>query len=119
MSTLKFRFYPPKKQQDINLVPDSTIVGASALVAKSCAAKKKKNAGKCNEMLPPFGPTQAIGFDGDMSGNYGGDARGPGYGNSDYGARAYGEALDKIKKTNARKAYTLYNTSLKMCENFE
>lgn len=43
MSTLQFRFYPPKKQQDINLVPATTIVGQSALVAKSTVAKKRNS----------------------------------------------------------------------------
>lgn len=119
MSELKFRFYPPKKQQDINLVPSSTIVGASALVAKSTAAKKKKKVGLRSDLLPPFGPTQSFGMGSDISGNFGGDGRNVGYGNTNYGARAYGEAKECIKNTSLKKFYTLYNDHLELYNSFE
>lgn len=132
MSTLKFRFYPPKKQQDINLVPATTIVGQSALVAKSTAAKKRKSFSlglnptvmkavslglDPATMLPPYGPTQATAMGSDISGNYGGDGRG--YGNTFYGGNPYGESRDRIKASSGKKAYALYSTSLSMCDSFE
>lgn len=133
MSVLKFRFYPPKKQQDINLVPATTIVGQSALVAKSTAAKKRKAFSLGLDpaimkavslgvdpatMLPPYGPTQATAMGSDMTGNFGGDAR-YGYGNSEYGAQPYGEARDRMRASSGRKAYAIYDTSLNLCESFE
>lgn len=132
MSTLQFRFYPPKKQQDINLVPSTTIVGQSALVAKSTAAKKRKSFSLGLDpkvmkavsmgldpatMLPPYGPTQATAMGSDVSGNYGGDARG--YGNSFYGAQPYGESRERMKVSSGRKSYALYSRSLDLCESFE
>lgn len=125
MGTLKFQFYPPKKQQDISLVPNSSIVGVSALMPKSTAARKKKKDSirrKNGIMLPPFGPTQAMGMGSDTSGNRGGDApasTGPGYGNSQYGARAYGEAIGKIKNTTKRKGYSIYSNSVNICESID
>lgn len=123
MGTLNFQFYPPKKQQDISLVPNSSIVGVSALMPKSTAARKKKEDSirrKNGIMLPPFGPTQAMGMGSDISGNIGGDTpSGPGYGNSEYGARAYGEAVVHIKNTPKRKGYTLYNNSVNICKDID
>jgi hypothetical protein len=87
-------FFEPRKQQSIELLPDSTIVGASALVPKSKAAKKKKSSSKSK---PPFGPVQAIAMGSDLSGGRGGDTAG--YGNTNYGKNIYGESINgSIKK---------------------
>jgi len=121
MEQIPLNFFPPKTETNPILTADPVLAGSSALNPLSKAAKKKKRKKKCKagdkeceRMIGPYGPVNAFG----MSSTIGGaDGSSPaptyGYGNSNYGARPYGEAINK------RSKYVLYGNEFKEFSSLE
>ena len=110
-----FQFYPPKREKNPILLPDSTLLRDSNLVPLSKNAKKRKFSGAKNTK-PAFGPVNAPPLASALA-----IIPGPstaGYGNSNYGALPYGESEEEltpvlmeskdVKKT-SRQEYVVYN----------
>ena len=113
MKSKLFQFYPPKKEKNPVLLPDSNLLGDSNLIPLSKNAKKRKFRGSKNKN-PAFGPVNAPAMSSGLA-----IIPGPspsGYGNSAYGALPYGESEEKHKpvliennkKTTSSKNYTVY-----------
>lgn len=94
MKSKLFQFYPPKKEKNPLLIPDSNLLGTSNLVPLSKNAKKRKFKGVKNTK-PAFGPANAPGMSSALA-IIPGPSTG-GYSNSNYGALPYGEATEKSK----------------------
>jgi len=93
-----FAFFPVKPVKKYNhvLVPNSTLLPRSALVPVDPVTRKRKFYGSTNRN-PAHGPVNAYA----MSSDPGGISIGAvgGYGNSNYGALAYGESISiKFRK---------------------
>lgn len=89
MAKKLFKFYPPKKEKNPLLLPDSTLLKSSTLSPLSKNAKKRKFKGAKNTN-PAFGPVNAPAMSSALA-----IIPGPsigGYGFSAYGALPYGEA---------------------------
>lgn len=122
MTSKIFKFYPPKKEKNPLLLPDSTLLRDSNLVPLSKNAKKRKFRGAKNTK-PAFGPVNAPAMSSALA-----IIPGPsvsGYGTSAYGALPYGEADEKDKPVlleseekieSSRKEYVVYNQYEKLFE---
>jgi hypothetical protein len=100
MKTTLFKFYPPKKEKNPYLLPNSDLLPSSVLSPLSKNAKKRKFCGAKNKKAA-FGPANAQGM---ASAPALAIIPGPtvgGYGVSSYGALAYGEAEAARKKEKA------------------
>ena len=115
MKSKIFQFYPPKKEKNPILLPDSNLLTSSNLVPLSKNAKKRKFCGATNTK-PAFGPVNAQPIASALA-----IIPGPsiaGYGNSNYGALPYGEAEEELEPilmeseeitTTSRKKYLVYD----------
>jgi len=101
MKTKIFKFYPPKKEKNPILLPDSNLLPSSILVPLSKNAKLRKFKGATNTKAA-FGPVNAQGMSSALS-VIPGPSTG-GYGVSSYGALAYGESVTKKAKTKKEKS---------------
>lgn len=96
MAKKLFKFYPPKKEKNPLLLPDSTLLKSSNLSPLSKNAKKRKFKGAKNTK-PAFGPVNAPAMASALA-----IIPGPsvgGYGFSAYGALPYGESDSSKKRT--------------------
>jgi hypothetical protein len=95
MTTKLFKFYPPKKEKNPYLLPNSDLLPNSVLAPLSKNAKKRKFDGAKNKNAA-FGPVNAPAMASALA-IIPGPSTG-GYGASSYGALAYGEAEEKKRK---------------------
>ena len=91
-----FRFFPPKAKATHNpiLVANSLLLPRSALVPVDPKTRERKFDGATNKN-PAFGPVNAIGMSSGIDVG--------GYGNSGYGARPYGESVERKSKFHLSK----------------